>query len=80
MKNYKIKNKLALALIATSLIASGCSNALTNSSSTSTTTTSTSSITDKYSDKDLDPSWDESTATKITFSGDSITVSGDGTQ
>ncbi|SFE78253.1 carbohydrate-binding domain-containing protein [Peptostreptococcus sp. D1] len=80
MKNYKIKNKLALALIAISFIASGCSNAQTKSSSTSTATTAVTSITDKYSDRDLDPSWDESTATKITLSGNSITTSGYGAQ
>lgn len=75
---HNIKSKIAMALIAISLMATGCSNAQTNTTNTSSTSNST--ITNKYSDRDLDSSWDENTATKITLSGNKISISGDGAE
>lgn len=56
----------------TSIITTSSSSATTNQMSTSETNS------DYFSDKDLDSSYDESTASKISLSGSTASVDGDG--
>lgn len=58
--------------------ASGTAAGELSASSDNTAMESAAAITGQYSDKDIESSYDESSATKITFNGSSITIDGSG--
>ncbi|MZQ75782.1 MAG: carbohydrate-binding domain-containing protein [Peptoclostridium sp.] len=70
----KLLSLLAAALLASSVL-TGCSNDTSSSSSTSDTANN---IQVEYSSEDIDGTWDDSAATKVSLSGNSIAVDGSG--
>lgn len=83
--NKKLINKLGLILLTTTLATSlvACSSevssqATTQNVTTKQTSTDSSKSTDYFSNRDLAGTYDESTATKITLSGSSANISGNG--
>lgn len=70
----KLISLLAAALLASSAL-TGCSNDTSSSSSTSDTA---SKIQVEYSSEDMDGTWDDSAASKVSLSGNSIAIDGSG--